>query len=559
MESTALNDRKNITIETKKNTKTSILKWLDEVLRRLMDVVGASAGLVLLSPAFVMIALAIKHDSPGPIFYRGRRTGKGGKVFEILKFRTMFKGENNHNGSKITAQDDPRITPMGRWLRETKINELPQLWNVLLGDMSFVGPRPEDPDIVKEWSAEDKRILLSVRPGVTSPATFIYRDEEHLLSSTTVMHDYMEDVLPTKLRLDKLYLRNRSITTDLDVIFWTAVTMLPNVRTIDVPQEYLYWGPISRFTMRFLYWFLIDMVIEFLAVGFMGVIWRISGPLDVGIGRSVLYAFGISILFSLTNWMMGLNRLQWSRAPARNVFKLGFSIILASIATLFLDNLLPVTNHLPDALIIASAVIAFAGFTVARYRERLITGTGSRWLKARGNLGKVGERVLMVGGGENGSLASWIFDHTSLGKAFNLVGIVDDDPRMQGLCIDGYNVLGTTSDIPELVEKHDIGVIIYTIDNIQPLQREKILSVCYKTGVKVVLLPDILESMRKQFRVGAPEEPCTDSMIDKVELDQMLEEVQQLLNTNQYEAAQRRLATYRESLKKSNGRGNLAG
>ena len=104
-------------------------------------------GLFLLSPFFGIIAWAIKRDSPGPIFYRGRRVGRGGKEFTILKFRTMYECPESYAGPCITAKDDERIMPLGRWLRDTKINELPQLWNVLRGEMSLVGPRPEDPEI----------------------------------------------------------------------------------------------------------------------------------------------------------------------------------------------------------------------------------------------------------------------------------------------------------------------------------------------------------------------------------------------------------------------------
>ena len=256
---------------------------------------------------------------------------------------------------------------------------------------------------------------------------------------------------------------------------------------------------------------------------------------------------------------MGLNRLEWSRAPARNVFKLGFSITLATGVILALDNLLLVGRHLPEGMIVAAAVLAFGGFTVVRYRERLITGTGSRWLRARGGLRNVGERALKVGGGENGALAAWIFEHTALGKAVNLVGIVDDDPRMQGLSIDGYDVLGTTSSIPELVEKHDIGLIVYTIDNIQPLQRERILSMCYKTGAKVVLLPDMLEIMKKEFKVRGNKEENCETMLEKGEVEQMLGEVQALLATNQVEAAQSQLAAYREKIGGMDGAGRSAG
>ncbi len=552
MESSTLQDRKSIHIETKQNSKSSVVVWLDEVLRRLLDVVGAGIGLMLLSPAFVFISLAIRRDSPGPIFYRGRRMGRGGREFRILKFRTMYEEVNNHNGSKITAQDDPRITPTGKWLRETKINELPQLWNVLKGEMSFVGPRPEDPEIVKEWTTEDREILLSVRPGVTSPATFIYKDEEQLLSTSNVMQDYMKDVLPTKLRLDKLYLRNRSITTDLDVMFWTAVTMLPSVRTLMVPQQYLFWGPVSRITMRYLSWWVIDTVIAFLAVGAAGVVWRISGPLDLGVGLGIVYALVISVLFSLTNWLMGMNRLEWSRAPARNIVKLGFSAMLTTSLVIMLDRFIPVQDHLPRMMIVFSGMLALGGFSVMRYRERLITGAASRWLKARGGMHNVGERTLKVGGGENGALASWIFEHTSLGKAINMVGIVDDDPRLHGMNIDGHNVLGSTSDIPALVEKHDIGLIVYTINKIQPQQRERILSICYKTGAKVVILPDILEIMQNELRITGNKPHSVGMMVEKVEVDRMLGELQSLLAANETEKAITRLFEYREQMSDTN-------
>ena len=548
MESSTLQERKSIHIETKQNTKTSTLVWLDEVLRRLLDVVGAGIGLILLSPAFVFIALAIRHDSPGPIFYRGKRMGRGGREFRILKFRTMYEEVKSHSGSKITAQDDPRITPTGKWLRETKVNELPQLWNVLKGEMSFVGPRPEDPDIVKEWTAEDRQILLSVRPGVTSPATFIYKDEEQLLSASNVMQDYMKEILPTKLRLDKLYLRNRSITTDLDVMFWTAVTMLPSVRTLVVPQQYLFWGPVSRITMRYLSWWVIDTLIAFIAVGAAGVMWRLSRPLDLGVGLGIVYALVISVLFSLTNWLMGMNRLEWSRAPARNIIKLGFSAMLTTGLVILLDRFIPVQDHLPMMMIVFSGMLALGGFAVMRYRERLITGTASWWLKARGGVHNIGERTLKVGGGENGALASWIFEHTSLGKAINMIGIVDDNPRLHGLNIDGHNVLGTTSDIPALVEKHDIGLIVYTINNIQPQHKERILSICYKTGAKVVVLPDLLEIMQKEFRVSVNKQQSVGRMVEAIEVDRMLGELQSLLAANETEKAITQLSEYREQM-----------
>jgi hypothetical protein len=119
-----------------------------DVLKRAVDVAGAFLGLVFLSPFFLMIAVMIRRESPGPVFYRGPRTGRRGKAFGILKFRTMRDGPASSKDAMVTARDDPRITPLGKWLRDTKLNELPQLWNVLIGDMSLVGPRPERPEFV---------------------------------------------------------------------------------------------------------------------------------------------------------------------------------------------------------------------------------------------------------------------------------------------------------------------------------------------------------------------------------------------------------------------------
>ncbi len=164
-----------------------IWTWMDNFLRRCMDIFLSLMGLIFLSPFFLFIAFLIKKDSPGPVFYRGPRVGKNGKIFKILKFRTMYEDPQSYAGLPVTARGDRRVTPFGRWLRDTKINELPQLWNVLVGDMSLVGPRPEDPELVKSWDPEVREQLLSVRPGVTSPASVLYRDEESLLQSGSVL------------------------------------------------------------------------------------------------------------------------------------------------------------------------------------------------------------------------------------------------------------------------------------------------------------------------------------------------------------------------------------
>lgn len=550
MESTTSQKSKPVEVQTQLATRHPLRVWAEAVLRRVIDVVVAMAGLMLLSPTFVLIALAIKRDSVGPIFYRGKRMGRNGREFGILKFRTMYEenagaGEVNGNGSKVTAQDDPRITPVGKWLRSTKINELPQLWNVVVGEMSLVGPRPEDPDIVRGWPKEYQELLLSVRPGITSPATVIYHDEETLLSTDDVMDDYLKEILPTKMRLDKLYIRNRTITTDLDVLFWTAVALVPRMNRLNVPQHYLYWGPFSRVFGRFVTWFSIDTVIAFMAVTTAGIVWRLSGPLDVGVGLALLYAIGISVLFSCTNWAFKLNRVEWSCAPAYYAFVLGISTVLATLAVIVVDALNPFAPPLHVPVIITAAALALAGFIVARYRERLVTGSASRWLRSRNGVRGMGERVLIVGAGENSGLADWIFSRSTLGKAASVVGIVDDDPRKQGLRVYGHEVMGTTSSILELVRKHDIGLIFYTIENIQPPQRARILSLCHKAGVKVVVLPDLLQVLRDQIGIAYPQKSAERPVNPEKDAEILMDEIQSLLVEYKVEEAQRRLTEFR--------------
>ncbi len=190
---------------------------------RLLDVVASGLGLVLLSPLFVLVALAIRLDTPGPVYYRAQRVGKDGKPFRLYKFRSMVANADRR-GPGITATGDTRVTRVGRFLRRTKIDELPQLINVLRGDMSLVGPRPEDPRYVVLYTQEQRRVL-SVRPGITSAASLAYRHEEQLLAGADWETTYRNRVLPDKLAIDLAYLDRRTVVSDLKLIFRTIAAV----------------------------------------------------------------------------------------------------------------------------------------------------------------------------------------------------------------------------------------------------------------------------------------------------------------------------------------------
>jgi len=191
------------------------------VLKRAFDLVASGAGLIILSPLLLGIALAVRLTSPGPALYRARRVGQHGEEFTLYKFRSMVANADRQ-GPGITAAQDRRITRVGRFLRRTKLDELPQLLNVLRGDMSLVGPRPEDPRYVALYTPEQRRIL-DYRPGITSMASLTYRNEERLLAGEDWERVYVEQVLPAKLAIDLEYARRANLRRDIALILRTVL------------------------------------------------------------------------------------------------------------------------------------------------------------------------------------------------------------------------------------------------------------------------------------------------------------------------------------------------
>ncbi|MGD0402208.1 MAG: sugar transferase [Candidatus Acidiferrales bacterium] len=198
---------------------------ISAILKRLFDLTASVVGLMLLLPVLTILALAVKLDSPGPVFYRGLRAGRFGKAFRIFKYRTMVLDAHKLGGPSSSA-DDPRITRMGGLLRRHKLDELPQLLNVLKGEMSLVGPRPEVVEEVLLYTAEEKG-LLEVRPGITDWASIRFRNEGEILRGSSDPHAaYREKIRPEKIRLGLEYVRRRSFLTDFKIILQTLKTIV---------------------------------------------------------------------------------------------------------------------------------------------------------------------------------------------------------------------------------------------------------------------------------------------------------------------------------------------
>jgi lipopolysaccharide/colanic/teichoic acid biosynthesis glycosyltransferase len=201
------------------------------ITKRCFDIVVAAVLVVVLLPLFVVIATAVAVGSGFPVTYRARRIGRGGKSFVMLKFRTMTVGTS---GPAITGWNDPRITRVGAALRRTKLDELPQLLNVLRGDMSLVGPRPEDHRFVATYTPE-QRAVLTLRPGMTSPAALRYRDEERLLNVIDPNFEkvYATTIMPAKLALDLDYVRRHNMLWDIEILVQSlAVVLRPRTAVV---------------------------------------------------------------------------------------------------------------------------------------------------------------------------------------------------------------------------------------------------------------------------------------------------------------------------------------
>jgi len=482
----------------------SALGWISDASKRLVDVLASALGLLLLLPVFGVIAAALRREGPGSVFYGGRRVGRYGVEFKILKFRTMNEDPRGTAGPRVTAKDDKRITSLGRWLRDTKLNELPQLWNVLKGEMSLVGPRPEDPEIVETWPEEARREILSVRPGITSPASVLYRSEEDLLSADNVMDTYLRDILPDKLRLDLLYVRHRSLLKDFDILAWTFLALIPLLRQSRIPEGRLFAGPIYQVFRRNLSWFFMDLAVNFLSIVLVASAWRVFAVINWGLLPLSLLALALSALFSLVNFVLGLDRVYWSRATAEDGLAFVMSNLLTVLVLILVNTARATRKWLPlpplsNEMLIFSAVVALFASLFLRYRLRLVASIANRWLDWRKSRSNFGERALILGAGEGGQIVRWLLTRGSLRQAFTVIGMVDDDPAKQGMRIGGSRVLGGVSDLPDLVRTRDVGLILFAITNLTPEAHYRAIQICRRAGARVVFMNDILGTVRSRL------------------------------------------------------------
>ncbi len=196
--------------------------------KRVIDIVVASVAIVILLPLLIPVMIGLRLTGEGYVFYKQKRIGLNNKYFHILKFATMLKDSPNMGSGSITLRNDPRVTPMGGFLRKTKINELPQIFNILVGDISLVGPRPLVDKTFNAYSADVREVVYNVKPGLTGIGSIVFRDEESLISNSDLdPHSYYENTIaPYKGKLELWYQKRASIWLDFKIIFLTAWVIL---------------------------------------------------------------------------------------------------------------------------------------------------------------------------------------------------------------------------------------------------------------------------------------------------------------------------------------------
>lgn len=469
------------------------------LIKRGFDFLFALIGLILLSPVFLFIAVMIKRDSPGPVFFHGRRMGRNQTLFYIHKFRTMTLEAGQTPGAPVTVQDDSRVTKFGQYLRETKLNELPQLWNVLVGEMSIVGPRPEDYDIALSWPEEVRREVTSVRPGITSPASVLYRDEEQLLKGAGFMDEYLVKILPDKLRLDRYYIQNLNLFTDLDVLATTIVTLMPGIRGQKLDERKLFGGPAVMFFRRIVPYFLLDITVATVSVGLSGVVWRLSSVINLGVPAAVVLSFAIGVMISTVNALLGLQRVSWVRASPAYVVDLGFSVSITMTVLWLINRLIFKEPRIPFSLFWMIGITTYVGLLAVRYRDRLISGLAYRWLLFRGNKASFAERILIVGAGRLGELAGWLIQRSAYATILGVVGFVDDDPHKRDLNLGGIKVLGPLSAIPDLIERYSVSIIFFAMGDCSDEVKARAMRLCKDNGAKIVVLPDLVDTLEQSL------------------------------------------------------------
>jgi len=446
----------------------------------------ALVGLACLAPFLALVALLIKLDSPGPVFFRQRRVGQSGKPFGIFKFRTMVDGAYAM-GSRLTTKRDPRITRLGAMLRWSKIDELPQLLNVLRGEMSFIGPRPEDPYFVNFYTPE-QRLVLSLRPGIVGPSQIHGRDEadEYPEGLKDTERFYLDHILPPKLQRDLEYVRHASFWGDMAILVhgvWITVRGAFRLKYL--------WRRRRSLALLGL-----DFVLALAAYGI-----ALSFAVVPGV-KITNYAWETALVIALVRPPLlvyfGCYHSILSYFNLWDIVALFKAVTAGSIAVAGITYFLGGQGHPRSVFVLDWALLLFL-LTSARFSLRA-------WARRRpASTGPARSRVIVAGAGVGGEHLSraLVEDPTS---TYVPVGFIDENKERWGSRIHGVKILGGTAELPLVLSANGIHAVFVCLSDLPEDAAREVAQICAREGVECRMLPALVEMLRSDgFAVDAAE------------------------------------------------------
>ncbi len=442
------------------------------MLKRLFDILVSIIGMVIAFPFMALVAGVAKLTDPGPIFFKQIRVGRNGRHFSIYKFRTMVVDAVSL-GPGVSGKEDSRVTRLGGILRATKLDELPQLYNVLKGEMSFVGPRPEIPKYV-EYYTDEQRQVLTVRPGIIGPAQIIGRNEEEMFSecSGDTEDHYLRNILPDKLKIDLEYSRNPKISSDIKLLLRGIYTTIIG-----------YFGPVwlkgrTGWPNLFIFDLHLVFISNFLAFS-LRFDWSIpSSEMPVFL-KTLPIVVGMRVLFFLS---FRLYQSYFKYIGIKDLIQIVKACTASSVAIIIVVFFIGLRVHSRSIFLIdwAFLMLCMAGIRVTL---RLLSEKKSPQSYAPVN------NLLIVGAGDVGEMLAR--DLNKNGQPYRVVGFIDDNPAKVDTTIHGIKVYGRREDIPNVAQMLRADEILIAVNKITPHEMRSILSYCEKAKIKHRVVPAV--------------------------------------------------------------------
>src|SRR5262244_2338215 len=471
------------------------------MMKRCLDLVLACVGLLLVLPLFPIIGLLIKLDSWGPVLYRGERIGKNGKPFKMYKFRTMLESTLPVWAS-VSPQNDARVTPFGRILRRTKLNELPQLLNILKGEMTFVGPRPEAPDLAALYPDYAKAIF-TVTPGLVGPNQILGRNEEEWYPlGVDPQRFYIEEILPKKLPLDLEYVCHPSLVKDLQYL------VLGIKETV---CKAISWKLVLQNTSQ-LYLLGTDVMLSLISFGLAHLL-RFAGLVEAQEISPFLHLLPLMMLMRLPCFVyFGLYRTlirYISYTDIWNVLKAIATSSILFIGLAFLFNF----RTFPRSVLFIDGFCLFVGMTAVRLGLRLIRERQGRSQTAE----EKKRRVLIFGAGNAGALVFRCLRASQ--EAYEVIGFLDDDPAKRYKTLYGRKVLGNRFNLAALVKLYQAHEVLLAVPSAPARDIAAIVQACQNAGVPYRFFPTLAEgqgAQRAEPLFETPDVPLTSTSLPAI-------------------------------------------